>query len=258
MPSSPQDDETEYLLSYPEENVQADPMPPVSDDDVPAGEAQAPVDPVSPEDPHAEAPPAEPPVPLYRPFRPVPSGVRIMFTPRKRTLPPPAPVAPEAPEPPKKKLLKRLQSRRRTYLPTVDGFLAYSDEDSDDEIPSIFEIGGPSQPPADAPMPTGFEPFPVRHTLYSVRDIVGRHDTQVRVLAERIQDLEDDLYLGGRTRDPVLSTLADLSARVSEAERRRANAESRVAELELRLEEMDQRMRAAVAALAAAFPPPPQ
>ena len=158
---------------------------------MPAGEAQ-------PEEvPPVVVPPPKPRVPTYRTFRPFPMGARTMCTPRKRVLPRPAPTAP-APEPPRKKLLRRSQARKRTYLPTIEGFLAYTD-DSEDEAPSTFEVGQSSQPAPYFPTYPIPRPASARPTRYTVRDMVGRHDIQIRGLRDQVQEIHDDLYLPGAT-----------------------------------------------------------
>lgn len=178
-----------------------------------------------------------------------------MYTWRKRAHPPPnlvpppaptlAPVpapeqAPEAaPEPPMKKLLRRSQARKRTYLPIADGFLAFNDEESDDEVPSIFEIRESSQSSPDIPLPTEHGPLMVRHTLHSVRDMVRRHHSQLRALRERTQELEDDLYIGGGARGALLCTIANLTTRMHEAEQQREDSKRRVAVLEQHLEDLE-------------------
>ena len=100
------------------DDMQVDPV--VSDDepDAPAGEAQGdsvgetdvapmvigplievpvteepPVEAPLMEEPRVEAPAAEERLPSFRPYRPFPGGARLMCTPRKRVIRPPAPGA---------------------------------------------------------------------------------------------------------------------------------------------------------------------
>ena len=73
------------------------------------------------------------------------------------------------------------------------------------------------------------------------------------------------MYLDGTAGDLIHQRFGMVADRLEEAERGRAEAEqrcqaaeARVSELEQRVADIEHRMRAAVAALAAAFPPPPQ
>ena len=277
------------------DDMQVDPV--VSDDepDAPAGEAQGdsmgdadvapmvagplvevPVTEESPveaplmEEPRVEAPAAEERLPSFRPYRPFPGGARLMCTPRKRVTRPqplepampaqPAPVA-ESSEPPRKKLLRRSQARRRTYLPTVAGYLAYSDESSDDDIFMTADGDETSQPPADFPFFGGLASIPIRRTLYSVRGLIGTHDTLIQELHDKTKELETDAQCEGQTRAAILQHFTSLEERLGEAERGRMEAERgrdeawrRIGVLERRVDEMDRKMQAAVAALAAVFP----
>ena len=142
----------------------------------------------------------------------------------------------------------------------MSGFLAYSDEDSDEEILSTFEVGESSSAPHN-----GFGSILIPRTLYSVRSVVSAHDTQIEELRDRAKRLEDYMYLDGTAGDMVHQRFGMVADRLEEAERGRAEAEqrcqaaeARVAELEQWVADIEHRMRAAVAALAAAFPPPPQ
>ena len=99
----------------------------------------------------------------------------------------PAPVA-ESSEPPRKKLLRRSQARRWTYLPTVAGYLAYSDESSDDDIFMTADGDETSQPPADFPFFGGLASIPIRRTLYSVRGLIGTHDTLIQELFDKAKE----------------------------------------------------------------------
>ena len=233
---------------------------PVSDDE---SEALQHDDTAPPEDPapvatsaSLEAPLFEGREPSFRTFRLFPGGALRAYTPRKRvrlpgvsirpmgqgassSTPAPTPVetadstpadpavpeepAEEAPAPedePPRKLLRRSQARKRAYLPSLAGDLAYSDEESDEEA---MTLGGASGRP-----------------LFTERAAIVSHDAQLVSLRGRVRELEDQVLEAEHGR--------------AAAEVGRAEAMHRVEVLEQRVAELDSRMRAAVAALAAAFP----
>jgi len=189
--------------------------------------------------------------PSFRTFRLFPGGTRHAYTPRKRVRQPAAPIdlapvpapavvadpevssepiIPVAPVPEEpvveapafesvtpRKRRRTSQARKRTYIPSLAGNLAHRDEEDDAET---MALGGSDGRP-----------------LFSERAVLISHDSQLVSLGTRIRELEDRVEEAERGR--LAAALA------------RADAERRT---EQRVTELDQRMRAAVAALAAAFP----